>query len=288
LAKDPDRRYQRGRELADDLEDLRQGRAARSRGLPTPVQALPVEKTIVTRAREHDSERAADVQKTVLIEEPRKALTGSATGPVVTVDWARVRESTKQTSEKALTLGAFYGKKAAAIAILLWKHTVAFAKTMPPRSHAALESGQRAWAWFKALPRRAQIAFALVPAAVVVWLIVSWLSFALAPKTALSLTVHHDLRSGEFTVWADGREIADAELKGAESRRLGVFRSVEGSFSTVVKVPLGRRVVRVRVVASDKGYDQTREIETEFAEGEERTLFVTCDSRRGSLSLSLR
>lgn len=288
LAKDPDRRYQSGRELADDLEDLRQGRAPRSQNRPTPAQVPPVEKTVVTRARERDSERTASIQKTVLIEEPRRTLTGAAPGPVVTVDWARVRESTKQTSQKALTLGAFYGKKAVAISILLWKYTVAFAETMPQRSRAAVESGQGAWAWFKALPRRVRIGLALAPAAVVVWLFVSWLSFALATQTNLSLAVRHDLRSGEFTVWANGREIADAQLRGAESKRLGVFRSVEGSFSTIVKVPIGKRVIRVRVVASDNGYDQTREIEAEFAEGEEKTLFVTCDSRRGSLWLSLR
>ena len=40
LAKDPGRRYQRGRELADDLDDLKNGRPPRSRAAPAPPAAM--------------------------------------------------------------------------------------------------------------------------------------------------------------------------------------------------------------------------------------------------------
>ena len=49
LAKDPGRRYQRGREFADDLEDFQSGRPPRSRG--AQVAAPEVERTVVAHPR---------------------------------------------------------------------------------------------------------------------------------------------------------------------------------------------------------------------------------------------
>lgn len=103
----------------------------------------------------------------------------------------------------------------------------------------------------------------------------------------VGLQVCHSI-AGEFRVTVDGRSIASAEITGTESRRMGVFRRVEGSYSTTLQVPIGRRTVRVRVTSSDGSFDESREVSAEFVEGQEKTLTATCDSRRSSLSLSLR
>jgi hypothetical protein len=206
---------------------------------------------------------------------------------VVTVDWQRVRESTQRISRTALVVGGVFAKKAGGIGALLWRHSVAFAKTLPGRSRKAAELAQRSWRWFRSLSWRAKLGLAAVPAVLIAWSLWSWIAFALVPKATLSFSVRHDLRSGEFAVWVDGWKVSAGDLQGTESKRLGIFRSVEGSFSTVVKVPVGKRVVRVRVTSEDGGYDQTREIEVEFATGQEATLFANCDSRKGFLFLTL-
>ncbi|MCI0537955.1 MAG: serine/threonine protein kinase [Verrucomicrobiales bacterium] len=285
LAKDPNNRYQSGKEFAEDLKDLLEGRAPRSQS-GEPARP-PVEKTIGVRPRERVSDSPVTSDRNVSNEAPASSAGASSSGPVVTVDWKRVRESTQRISQKALVAGGFVAKRAAVIAGLLWRHGVAFAKTLPRRSWTAADLAQRGWTWFRSMPRKGKLGLAVVPAVFVAWVVWSWLAFALAPKTTLSFSVRHDLRSGEFSVWVDGWKVSGGDLQGTESKRLGVFRSVEGSFSTVVNVPVGKRVVRVRVATADGGYDQTREIEADFVAGEEATLFVNCDSRRGFLVLSL-
>lgn len=286
LAKDPTNRYQSGKELAENLQDLLEGRMPRSTG-SEPDRPL-VEKTIAVSPRERERASDSPVPSDRRISSEAASPSGASTpGPVVTVDWQRVRESTQRISRKALVVGGVFAKKAGVIGALLWRHTVAFAKTLPERSRKAAELARGGWKWFRSLPRKARLGLAAVPALFVAWFLWSWLAFALAPTTTLSFSVRHDLRSGEFSVWVDGWKVGGGDLQGTESKRFGVFRSVDGSYSSVLRVPVGKRIVRVRVAATDGSYDQTRESEADFVAGQDATLVVNCDSRRGLLVLSL-
>jgi serine/threonine-protein kinase len=123
-----------------------------------------------------------------------------------------------------------------------------------------------------------------VPAGIVLLLLLPSLFRMTTPSVPLRIEFQHNFRSAELSIWVDGSLVHQAELTGAAERRL--FRtSVRGSYSESLRVPAGKRVVRVRVRSEGDGYDQTREATVEFQENRTPTLVVGFGGRR-NLTLS--
>ncbi len=256
LAKNPEFRYQSGKELAQDLEDLHQGRPPRSQTTEAPASAA-ADKTV--RVPSAEGGRAVKLdEKTVRFPPPARAPGARSPAPVVTVNWKRL---------------AFYAKLAGQKALAFTRSSIALAR--------------RTWRWAWSLPRGLKLALGL-GVVLLVALGALWLGSALGPKATMRISLSHDFTAGNVYVFVDGKLISEGELKGAETRQFGVFKRRVGHFSDTTTLSPGRHSVRVNVQADAHGYNQTQEIEGKFEKEEEKTLAISCESRKGSFSLNWR
>ncbi len=213
LAKDPARRYPRGKEFAEDLEDLHQGRAPQSRSSVRSESALVANQS---------AERT-------IVRKP------AGTFPMVTPE-AR----------------------------------------LPRLRGRILDFAMR-------LPREAHIAIAI---GVIFLVFFAFRSSAPVQAATLHIKCQHNFRAAELSVWVDDDLAYNGGLTGAVKKRLGVFETVQGSFSETVRVAAGKHVVRVRVSSPDEGYEQTKEIEGELILGSRRTLEISFAGRSNDLYLA--
>ncbi|MFQ5663773.1 MAG: serine/threonine-protein kinase [Terriglobia bacterium] len=230
LAKNPARRYQRGRELADDLEDLRRGRPPRSRSGARAEAESPAERTIVGQ--------------------PLESLPRAAPATRLPLRWGPIAE----------------------FGVRVFRSAPAAIRRAP-----LVEFGQR-------LPREAQVAIAII---VIFLALFAFRSAGPAATARLNITCEFNFRAAELSVWVDDDLLYVGNLTGAVKRRMGLFETVQGSFSDAVDLPPGKHLVRVRVSSPEEGYDQTRQIEGEFAQNEERTLAISFGRRSRALYLTL-
>jgi serine/threonine protein kinase len=108
-------------------------------------------------------------------------------------------------------------------------------------------------------------------------------------KTArLEIRCVHGFSSGELLVWVDGRLACEARLAGTVKKRLGLIKTVQGSFSDTVALAPGKHTLRVRVVSNTTGYDQTSEADVELAHEGVKALEISFTGRGDNLTLNLR
>jgi len=235
LAKDPALRYQRGKELAEDLEDLQEGRVPRwaSGGQAGPA----IEKTMVERP-------PAAVEKTVVERPP--------VGP-----------ETPPTSGAGL---APPGRSA-------YQSVAQFIRGLSLKVRIAMAAGIALLLFLPFFFR--QGATLPIPALV-----------KPPPKFAtLQIRSSHSFRAADISVWVDDKLAHEGKLAGVV--RKSWFRTtVYGNFSATLRVPVGSRVVRVRVHSPGEGYDQTREVKEDFVENDERTLVLGFTPKGRNLRLS--
>ena len=229
LAKDPARRYQRGKEFADDLEDLRHGRTPRSQG------------SVLAEA---------DNDRTVL-QKPIEPLPIVARLPRLHLRTGNLVDFAKHLPFKTQ-------------AAIWWSHLIAFSKR---------------------LPREAQVAIAIIALFLAVFAV---LSFGAAKTAKVHISCEYSFVEAELSVWVDDDLYYTRKLTGAVRRRLGLIKKVQGSFSDTLAIAPGKHVVRVHVVSTDEGYDQTKEIEGEFAQEAEKTLEIGFAGRSKAIYLAWR
>ncbi len=104
-----------------------------------------------------------------------------------------------------------------------------------------------------------------------------------APDAMLRLKVQHNLRSGQLSVWVDGKAEYSGKLAGTVKRKFGLIPEVQGSLSETLLVSSGKHQVRIQVL-SDDGSVQEDTIAGEFAPNAQRILAVV--ARHGSISLT--
>jgi predicted Ser/Thr protein kinase len=248
LAKDPASRYQNGKELADDLEDLGQGRTPRSQG-STKAQA-DTERTVVqipaelfsTRQRTETRSPAGWVGKAAAsaIQLTRKAqvILGRAT-------WL---DATRLIRRVALPI-------LASVTIILV--LLAFRSIEPARS--------------------SKLGKAKKP-----------VELAEPARTAkLDIRCRHSFRVADLFVWVDNELICKERLAGTVKKRLVFIKKTQGSFSDTLPIAPGRHVIRVQVVSGLAGYNQTKEVEAEWAPEGKKTLEIGFTESGNSLYLTL-
>ena len=106
------------------------------------------------------------------------------------------------------------------------------------------------------------------------------------PLVPREIRSQHSFRSADLSIWVDGNLVYQDELTGVAKRRLLFRTTVQGSFSEVLRVPAGKRLVRVRVRSESEGYDQTRESAAEFRENRAQRLVLGFDGGSRDLILS--
>lgn len=267
LAKDPKRRYQRGRELADDLDDLRYGCPPRS--LATAVlPVLPAEATVLSKPGQspvlppqpHELSPEAPLPPESYLPLGRwipaavAVLVGTMLIAIGFGVWW-LREQASSAAEQPLGVEAA-GVETPTEPLMPPKQTVA------PRVSVPAAPPRR--------PARPQV----TP----------------AETATLKLVSDHNFGHARIYIWLEGRLEYTGALTG-EQRWLGLAKMTRGSFRASLPVPPGWHNIKVRVTSSEgRGFDQTEEIQGEFGARMSRTLELHFGKlgALGARNLSLR
>ncbi|MCI0403015.1 MAG: protein kinase [Acidobacteria bacterium] len=265
LAKNAAQRYQRGHELADDLEDLRNGRAPRSRA-SAPAAVTP-ERTVVTGG--------PVVERTVVSSAPTPPPpAGGKTEPLRTSPLA-VPVSPVATA--APTRPRWMMPAAALLVLLLlggvgwwfWSdgqsddsegEQEASISSPAPASKPAKKDEPPPWAPAKgARKQQAQS----VPAE-------SRMRFI----ATLHVRGEHNFDRGTLYLYVDDQLVKQVRISGETRDRSGVTVGY-GRISESLTVPGGQHTIGIRINAPNDGFDQTRSISGRFDAGQSRTLEIS-------------
>ncbi|HZQ68528.1 MAG TPA: serine/threonine-protein kinase [Terriglobales bacterium] len=260
MAKDRTARYQTGRELALDLSSLLKGQAPRSQGdsaSPTGEPAQP--SALSTVAREMAEIRSATTQL-------HQRRISAFLSPL------RLLEMLRHQAPAILTATAVFVLLFSGVWIIRQK-PFATPGTPPPSSSVISTTP-------KSLP---------VPDLRQLQPITS---AALAKQTkrapemaSLQLQLMHHFKSGTVSVWSDNRLVYTHEIHGEPTKKLVVFRGVQGKDLAKLRVPAGSHQLRVRVQSQESTYDQSAEIVATLRKDAEQVLSAKCDKQRLALVL---
>lgn len=285
LAKDPDDRYPDGRKLADDLEDILEGRAPRHRAGWTP-RTGPSEKAPVPQLPE--STDPPTLVLDLLEVDTRPSPRASAPPSPASVPGGSRRR--RPTVVPLLALMAAVGVAFAAGAWWLLRGGIASGptrETEPEQTTSPTAGG----ADRPALPRATEspTPSASVPAVKRPAPKVRAASPARtpAPKPArLALDFEHSLETGLVRVWVDGTLALQRELTSQLTRKVLIMKKRKGTLDETLELSPGQRSVRVWLRWD--GNERAGAISSTFEAGASRSLVIRLSGRDKALSLELR
>jgi serine/threonine-protein kinase len=269
MAKDPEQRYQRGAEFADDIRQLQQLFKAGS---------------TTTRLR--------SVAPTGTRSTGTRTATAFRTSPVVEMAQAEslVRAVARKAPIRDLILGA------ATLVVLVFVGAQTKLLVLPPKGLSAPVAASVATPPSSSeqpgATTTATVKEAIQPATVTPTVRKTHGSASQAPKqivvptSTLELAVQHQFKDATLFVWVDDKLSLTRPLHGGTQKRLVVFNGVRGVDSETLKIPAGKHVLRVRALSSDETIDLSRTISSEFLGGGEKSLQVTFDKHNTVMRLS--
>ena len=261
LAKAPARRYQRGHDLADDIEDLRNARSPRSRAA-MPAAAGPertvaagaqvVERTVVASAAASQPQPGA--KTTPLPTSPLVAQAGLAPDSrrrwlipaaavlllllLGAVGWwlwgGKPSEDSEGTQEAAISSPAPASKPA---------------KKDEPPPWAPARGARKQQTQAPAETRTRSIA-------------------------TLNLRGEHNFDRGTLYIYTGDQLLRQVGISG-ETRGRGGATVGFGRISETLTLPAGQQTITIRIHAPRDGFDQTRSISGRFDAGQSRTLEIS-------------
>ena len=294
IAKDPAHRYQSGKQMAEDLEDLRQGEEPRSKAeLAGSVAPRKTWASITTTQRFPPLHDAM----------PGRRVAGSKAARWAT--WEYAASAILVLAVMAMAVAIFYPTTARSLYIFPARSSrdlsiaesrppKALASTAPPQTSAPelpvtsapagthrahLVGGsynpgatQRRDNALNAAAGPAEVAKEATPSPVA--------PLISKPVSTLHIRVEHRFTSAEVRVWIDDKLAYKEGLDGETRRRMGLFKAVQGYKSHSLQVASGEHRIRVRVQSSDSSYDRTAIISGGIPEDAERLLKIDCSNRK--------
>jgi hypothetical protein len=106
------------------------------------------------------------------------------------------------------------------------------------------------------------------------------------PSSTLELAVQHQFKDATLYVWVDDKLSLTLPLHGAAQKKLVVFNGVRGITSETMKIPAGKRVLRLRALSTDQTVDLSKTLSAEFVGGDTKSLSVSFEKRNSSMRLS--
>jgi serine/threonine-protein kinase len=106
------------------------------------------------------------------------------------------------------------------------------------------------------------------------------------PSSTLELAVQHQFKDATLYVWVDDKLSLTLPLHGAAQKKLVVFNGVRGITSETMKIPAGKRVLRLRALSTDQTVDLSKALSAEFVGGDTKSLSVSFEKRNSSMRLS--
>lgn len=286
LAKDRDDRYPDGQTLAEDLEDVLEGRAPRHRPGWIPKGSPPT--TAPTPPLPEPTDPPTLVLE--LLDEP----SNTKPNEVVPAVEARSGRASRRRRPAVLPLLAFMATVGLAFAAAAWwllrgrvgSEPTPVTKTAPTASPGAISTVRpdlppaaprspipTTRAPSAPLAKRPSARAAAPPAA----------REPAARPSRLTVDFEHSLEAATLQVWVDGALVLQKELTGEVTRNLLVVRKRKGKLGETLQLRPGQREVRVRV--SWDGDERIGTVSGTFEAGASRTLVIRLSGRRKTLSL---
>jgi serine/threonine protein kinase len=267
IAKELDKRYQSGSDLANDLANLRQQLRDCNQDAPDPGLL-----TVTSFKTNRSTESGA--QKT----QPYNSSTKATNPPV---------QAAKQgISKQRLYAIAAIVLVALAGAIAFGRHrlkpvTLSAKSAAPPFTSAPKETTPASTSNPTQTPRPQATddddnlsSGSLKKSAVVP-----------QPDANLRIDVEHPFSSGKVSLWVDGKLKYTEALHGEAKKKLIVFRKTEGHTYDKIQVPPGKHSIRVRVQSTEQYYDLTNTITANLPENATQTLSVRCQKEEVKLAV---
>jgi eukaryotic-like serine/threonine-protein kinase len=104
----------------------------------------------------------------------------------------------------------------------------------------------------------------------------------------LRIETTHDFAQAEISIWSDSRLVYSQTLQGENKTHALVFRTVQGSESDSVWIPIGKHQLTVRVQSADGHYDHSKTVAATFLASGENILQITSDKKHNLLHVALR
>jgi len=280
MAKDPEQRYQRGAEFAEDIRDLQQllkpgstttslrvlSGSTGTRG--TGTRTASTGRRVSHADPETEIAYAQKLVHTALQKAPiRDLILGAVTVILLVIVGA---ESKLFVSSPNVGLNASYAAPLSPAA--------ASPKSAPnsardvPGTEARVVPAQPVAASPSPRKNRTPAVRAAKPVVV--------------PLSTLDLAVQHQFKDATLFLWVDDTLILTRSLHGAAQKHLVVFNGLKGAESETLKIPAGQHVLRVRALSADQTIDLSRTVSAEFIGGADKSLQVIIDKRNTVMRLS--
>jgi serine/threonine protein kinase len=105
-----------------------------------------------------------------------------------------------------------------------------------------------------------------------------------APAATLDIEVDHKFAEAHLSIWVDGSLSYTRTLEGTDKKRLVVFHHVQGHEIHAMQITPGKHRFRVQVTSGTNSSDQF--VTGDFASGNEKLLRISFD-KRGEMNLNL-
>ncbi|MGB8985386.1 MAG: protein kinase [Candidatus Sulfotelmatobacter sp.] len=314
MAKDPAQRYQRGMEMALDIQDLREGRElwskAKQPGVAAGlVPALAPEKDklsatgrVAAGGKARFSKRVQSPQKSLADKLLNKMGRTSIVGAVFLaglllfglrldrVLWPKIparRLSEKSVEAPSVLTGQVATRNPAPVSA-----APGSSETSPPTVVEDKATKQPTVTQPEAVNKKIKIrksASATVthPSATVKPASTSAAGLSVAPIPAsatLDIEVDHKFAEAKLSIWIDDRLSYTRTLEGTDKKHLVLFHHVQGHEIHAMPIPAGNHRLRVQVTSGDNSSDQS--VTGDFSSGSEKLLQVSVD-KHGVMNLNL-
>ncbi len=103
--------------------------------------------------------------------------------------------------------------------------------------------------------------------------------------SSVELVVRHQFKEATLSVWVDDALALTRPLHGGTQKRLVVFNGVRGTESETMKVPAGKHTLRFQAQTGDHMLDLSKTITGDFIGGDDRTLQISFDKHNTSMHL---
>ena len=291
MAKDPAQRYQSGKEMALDIQALREGKNPRSKtGQPASDGA--------ERGAQTTDGWAGTWAAGQRVGAAKPSSTTSAVAFERNVE-AKLLENMRKKSFAGtlLLLGlSLFGFR---MGQLFWPHEVPHGDLTGSRATAPpiageVAAGEAAMPVVKKRPKAvhangthpppAKAARADSPAVSPVSLPATQ---PVSPPAMLDIEVEHKFAEAHLSIWVDDTLSYVHTLEGTDKKHLVVFHHVQGHEFHAMQITPGKHVLRVQVTSGEGRSEQFATVTGDFSSGQENELHITFN-KQGEMNLSLQ
>jgi serine/threonine protein kinase len=312
MAKDPAQRYQRGMEMALDIQDLLEGRELWSKAKQPSFAASVVSAITAERERQPAAKKVSAMPKAgspkrialhsnIAAEKLiNKVATRSVAGALFLIGILLFGFRVGHALWPKPPIGKPQGRSAVTPSLLTEEIATVASEPVSPvpqvkenvpstPAREKLRSAAAAQPVIKLGPATKKIKKVAVAASLPPPQVNNIVSTSLPPTLAsvpafLDIEVDHKFAEAKLSIWIDDRLSYTRTLEGTDKKRLVLFHHVQGHEIHAMQIPPGNHHLRVQITAGTNSSDQS--VTGDFSSGNEKLLRIYFD-KRGEMNLSL-